>query len=220
VIAAVAIVLVIAAVAFFATRDGGSKGAASSTTTTTTRPKTTTTTEGTVTTLPSGGDGTELLTSDGGQIEVVLPTSWTDHDTKPASSGFPELKAGTDVSEFLSVSFLEPGVDIAAFPATTIDPSDLDAALDQVVAIDRGGDTLDTLCTRGTRQDFTPNGTGLAIGRFERLSGCNGGGDVIIIAATNADLSFTVLMEVHVGSPPDDAGVDAVTSSFNVVNFP
>jgi hypothetical protein len=70
------------------------------------------------------------------------------------------------------------------------------------------------------RTDFTPNGSGLSTGRFERLTGCNGGGDVIIIAATDVNLTFTALIEVHVGNPPDDSGVDAVTSSFNVVRFP
>jgi hypothetical protein len=60
----------------------------------------------------------------------------------------------------------------------------------------------------------------LAVGQFEALSACNGGGDVLIIAATDAALSFTVLIEVHVGSPPDDPGVDVVTSTFDVVQFP
>jgi hypothetical protein len=218
VIAAIAVVVVLLAIAFFATRDSGSKTAVSPTTTTT-RPKTTTTTETTITTLPSADDGTELLTNDGGQLEVNVPTSWTDHRTT-TNNGTPELQASTDIAAFQGTSFLDPGVDFAVFPASTVDPSDLDAALDRLVAIDRQGSTLDTLCTRGTREDFTPNGAGLSTARFERLTSCNGGGDVIIIAATNADLTFALLMEVHFGSPPDQAGVDAATGSFNVVRFP
>ncbi|MEY2459874.1 MAG: hypothetical protein QOG30_1704, partial [Acidimicrobiaceae bacterium] len=72
----------------------------------------------------------------------------------------------------------------------------------------------------GDRQDFTPNGAGLSTARTELLTGCGGGGDVIIIAATDTNLTFTALLEVHLGVPPDDAGVDAATSSFNVVQFP
>ena len=223
VIAAIAVVLVIAAVAFFATRGGGSNVAASTTTTTTRRATTTTTTTTTATTdttLPPSADSTQLLTNDGGQLEVNVPTSWSVHNINATSQGFPELRASPDLSEFQGTTFVQPGIDFGALPATAVDPSNLDAALDQIVTLDRGGSTLDTLCTRGVRTDFTPNGAGLSTGRFERLTTCNGGGDVIIIAATDANLTFTVLIELHVGNPPDDAGVDAVTSSFNVVQFP
>ncbi|MEY2453378.1 MAG: hypothetical protein QOD92_2952 [Acidimicrobiaceae bacterium] len=219
VVAAIAVVLVIAAIAFFATRDSGSKVVVSPTTTTT-RATTTTGPETTDTTLPPAGASTELLTNDGGQLEVNVPTSWTDRRTAANPNGTPELQASTDIAEFQGTTFLQPGIDFAVFAPDTIDPSDLDAALDRLVTLDRQGSTLDTLCTRGTRDDFTPNGTGLAAGRVESLTGCNGGGDIIIVAATNADLTFTLLMEVHFGNPPDDAGVDAVTSSFNVVKFP
>jgi hypothetical protein len=218
VVAAIVVVLVIAAIAFFATRDSGSKVAVSSTTTTT-RPRSTTT-ETTNTTLPPVGDSTVLLTNDGGQLEVNVPTTWTDRRTAANPNGTPELQASTDIAEFQGTSFLQPGIDFAVFAADTVAPSDLDAALDRLVTLDRQGSTLDTLCTRGTRQDFAPNGTGLSTGRLERLTGCNGGGDVVIIAATNADLTFTLLMEVHFGNPPDDVGVDTATSSFNVVRFP
>ena len=218
VIAAIAVVLVIAAVTFFATRGGDSKVTES--TTTTTRETTTTTTATTDTTVPPASDTIDLLTNDGEQLVVNVPTSWSDRLTGDTADGLPELQASTNLTEFVGTTFLQPGIDFVAFPASFIDPSDLSAALDQIIAIDRGGNTLDTLCVRGARTDFTPSGDSLSVGQFERLSGCNGGGDVIIIAATNADLAFTVLIEVHVGSPPDDAGVDAVTSSFDVVQFP
>jgi hypothetical protein len=217
VIAAVAVVVAIAAVAFFATRGGGSSEAAS-TTTTTTRRASTTTTSTTATTLPP--DATELVKNDGGQLEVDIPTAWSDHNLVATSQGFPELRASPNLTEFEATTYQQPGVDFAALPASTIDPSDLDAALNALMAVDRGGNTLDSFCTRGQRTEFTPNGSGLSTGLFERLTGCNGGGDVIIIAATDTNLTFTALLEVHLGVPPDDAGVDAATSSFNVVQFP
>jgi hypothetical protein len=219
--AAIALVVVIAAIAFFATRGGSDSASSSSSATTTTRRVTTTTEPATTSTTPATlGDSTELLTNDGGQLEVNVPTSWSDHDTSATSDGSPELQASTDLSEFLSTSFLDPGVDIAVFAAGTIDPNDLDAGLDRIMGIDRDGSTLDQLCTRGTRQDFTPEGTGLSTARLEVLTACNGGGDAIIVAATNIDLTFTLLMEVHTGDPADDAGVDAVMTSFGVVRFP
>lgn len=213
----VVVVAVIAALAFFLTRDSGGSKVATNTTTTTTRPRSTTTTENTT---PATGDGTQLISNDGGQLEVTVPATWSQRNPNKTADGFPELVASTNLNEFLSTTFKEPGVDFVAFPAATIDPSDLDAALDKVVSLDRTGKNLGTLCTRGTRTDFTPNGTGLTNGRQEVLTGCGGGGDVIIMAATNADLTFTALVEVHVGNPPDQAGADGVTSSFDVVQFP
>jgi hypothetical protein len=216
VIAAIAVVVVIAAVAFFATRGGSD--AAAPTTTTTTRRASTTTTSTTETTLPP--DQTEVVNNDGGQLEVDIPTAWSDHNLVATSQGFPELRASPNLTEFEATTYQQPGVDFAALPASTLDPSDLDAALNALMAVDRGGNTLDSFCTRGTRTEFTPNGSGLTTGLFERLTGCNGGGDVIIIAATDTNLTFTALLEVHVGVPPDDAGVDSATASFNVLQFP
>jgi hypothetical protein len=221
VVAAIALVVVIAAVAFFATRGGGSSAASSSssaTTTTTRRGSTTTTT--TDTTPPTLGASTELLTNDGGQLEVNVPTSWSDRQTTTTNDGFPSILASTDLTDFTSGSFLQPGLEFIAVPPTTVDPSNLDAALDLIMGVDHGGSTLDAACTRGSRSDFAPDGSGLSAGRFERLTACNGGGDVVIVAATDANLTFAVLMEIHFGNPPDDAGVDAVTTSFNVVQFP
>lgn len=221
--AIVAGVVVIAAIAFFATRDSGSNvSSSSSSATSTTRRATTTTTPATTdTTLPPAGSSTELITNDGGQIEVNVPTTWADRNPEPTTSGAPSLLASPDLAEFTSgTTYLQPGIELVAFDPSVLDPSNLDAALDAIVTLDRTGGTLETVCTRGTREDFTPDGANLAVGRFERLTGCAGGGDVIIAAASNADLTFTLLLEVHVGSPPDDAGVDAAMLSFNVVRFP
>jgi len=217
----VAALVVMAAIGFFATRDsGGSKaapGSSSSSTTTTRRNNTTSTTTDTA---PASGDGTELITNDGGQLEVTVPVAWSQRNPAKTADGFPELVASTNLTEFLSTTFAQPGVDFVAFPAATIDPSDLDAALDKIIALDRNGQNLDALCTRGERTDVTPQVAGLDNARQEVLSACGGGGDVIIMAATNADLTFTALIEVHVGKPPDQAGADGVVGSFNVVKFP
>jgi hypothetical protein len=101
-----------------------------------------------------------------------------------------------------------------------LSPANLDAALDAILNLDRTGGTLASACTRGTRSDLAPNGANLSAARLEQLGACGGGGDVIITAATNAAQSFVLLIEVHIGNPPDDLGVDDVMRSFNVVKFP
>jgi serine/threonine protein kinase len=214
-IAAAAIVIIALGI-FIATRGDDSDEAAPTTTTTTTTKDSTTTTS---TTEPQS-DTTEALTSDGGQLTLAVPETWSDHSTVSTPDGVPELQASTDLTEFAGTTFREHGVDFAVFPTDSVDPSDLNTALDQIMGISRNGTTIDALCTRGTRTSFTPNSSRLSAGLFEELTNCNGGGNVIIIAATDASLSFTALLEVHVGAPPDDAGVDVVTSSFDVVQFP
>ena len=215
-------VLAIALLAFLLTRGGDDdkKSAATTTTTTTAKSTTTTTTSTTTTTTTTPPDDAALLTNDGGQIEADVPTSWSDHDTAPTSSGAPSLRASTSLAEATAGTYKEPAVELVAFDPTVIDPNNLDGALDAIVDLDRTGGTLATVCTRGERTDFTPLGEDLDTGRLERLTACNGGGDVIIAAATDAAKTFTLLVEVHVGDPPDDAGVDVVMSSFNVVKFP
>ena len=203
-------------------RGGGSNVVApsSSSGTTTTRRATTTTTSTTDTTLPADGSGTALATNDGGQIEVNAPTTWVDHDGTPTSAGAPHLQISTDLAEFSAGTYLQPGIELVVLGPDVIDPTNPDAALDAILNVDRTGGTLASICGRGTRTDFTPNGAGLAAARLERLTACGGGGEVIIAEATDTDQTFTILLEVHVGNPPDDAGVDDVMKSFNVVKFP
>jgi len=212
-------VLAIALLAFLLTRGGDDNKTAATTTTTTTKPKTTTSTTSTTTTT-TATDDVELLTSAGGQIEAQVPARWSDHDTSSTSTGAPSLRASTSLAEATAGTYLQPAVELVAFDPTVIDPNNLDGALDAIVNLDRTGGPLATVCTRGDRTDFTPDGANLDAARLERLTACGGGGDVIIAAATDVDRTFTLLVEVHVGEPPDDAGVDAVMSSFNVVKFP
>jgi serine/threonine protein kinase len=226
--AIVAVVVLIAAIAFFATRGGDDKKVASSTSSSSSTRSSSSRSSSSSTSDSFSSDsfstdvggGTVLRTNTGGQLEVTAPTEWSDVDPAPTSDGAPSLRVATDLTENVAGTYLEPGIEIVAFDPATIDPSNLDAALDLVINVDRTGGTLGTVCTRGERTDFTPDGANLATARLERLSSCNGGGDVIIAAATDVDQTFTLLLEVHVGNPPDDAGVDAVMTSFNVVSFP
>ena len=213
--------VIVALIAFFATRGGDDKKNEAATTTTTTKPATTTTEPSTTTTATTTPpNGTVPLVNDGGQLEVNAPVAWSDVDTAPTSSGAPSLRASTSLTEFNAGTYNQPGIEFVAFDPTVIDPTDLDGALDAILNVERTGGTLGAVCTRGTRNDFPPDGANLDVARLERLSACGGGGDVIIAAATDVDETFTVLVEVHVGNPSDDAGVDEVMQSFNVTRFP
>jgi len=214
-------VVILALVAFFATRGGDSKKnatASSSSVTSTTRKTTTTTTTNSTETTPPGG--TDVVTNDGGQLELEAPTEWSDHNGKAADNGAPELQVSTNLVEFNAGTYRDPGADVAVFAASVLDPSKLDGALDAIGGLDRAGGKIDDVCTHGDRQDFTPGGANLSEGRTERLTGCNGGGDVILIAATNADHTFTVVAEIHLGDPADEQGASTVFDSINVVKFP
>jgi hypothetical protein len=221
----VAAVVIVALIAFLATRGGESKkvgaSASSSSSGTTTRPTNTTATTGTTdTTLGASGAGTALLTNNGGQLEVNAPTAWSDVDGTATSGGAPHLQLSTNLAEFTAGTYNSPGIELVALDPSALSPANLDAALDAVLNLDRTGGTLASACTRGTRTDFVPDGANLSSARLERLSTCGGGGDVIITAATDTGQSFLLLIEVHVGNPPDDLGVDDVMTSFNVVKFP
>lgn len=217
--AVAAAVVLIAAIAFFATRGGDDEAAPTTTSSSSSRSRSSSSSESSDP-PPSTGGSAVLLASDGGQLEVNAPTDWDDVNGSDTENGSPNLRASTDLDEMVAGTYLEPGIDFAAFDSSFLDPANFDAAIDLLLTTDRAGGSLATVCTRGARTDFTPDGDGLAAGRFERLSACNGGGDVIVAAATDFDGTFTLLLEVHVGSPADDEGVDTVMSSFNVVFFP
>ena len=170
-------------------------------------------------TLPPAS-GAERIRNAGGQIEVDVPTTWTDRDPAVSSTGAPRLRASTTLAEFTAGTYRQPGVELVAVDDTVFDPNDLDAALDSLVTADRPGGPLGTVCTRGERTDLAPDGPDLDLARVERLRACNGGGDVLLTAATDPGQTFTLLVELHVGIPPDNAGVDDVVSSFDVVSFP
>ena len=177
---------------------------------------TTTTTEPPVTdSVPAGVP----LTSDGGQIAVTVPSTWSDTNTKSGQNGVPTLQASTSLTEFFAGTYLDPGIDSAAFSPAQLDPSNLDAAVDAILSFDRTGGTLGTACTRGTREDFTTTASGLTA-RRELLTACNGGGDVLVFAATNATKDFVLGVEIHFGNPPDDPGAQQAFDTVDVVKFP
>jgi len=213
--------IVIAAIVFFATRGSDSKNASSSsdTTTTTVRRTTTSTTSTTTTSTPASSDDV-VLVNDGGQLTVTVPSTWSDTSTVTSSStGLPDLQASTNLTEFFAGTYKEPGIQLVAFKPTDLDPNNLDGDLDLFLNGDRPGGTMATVCTRGTRQDAVTTAGGFTT-RLEILTACNGGGDIMLVAATNATHDFVMGAEVHFGSPPDDPGTQLALKTMNVVKFP
>ena len=79
---------------------------------------------------------------------------------------------------------------------------------------------MTTACTQDARRTSLTTASGLTA-RRELLTGCNGGGDVLVFAATNAGVgSFVLGVEIHFGLPPDDAGAQQALDTVDVLKFP
>jgi hypothetical protein len=230
----VAAVVIILAIAFFATRGGGSKNAVASETSSSTSRRSTSKSSSTTDTsdstdqsdlsdssdLTDGSSGTTDLINDGSQLAVSVPDTWSDSNTVTSTANnVPTIQASTSLTEFFGGTYLDPGIDSAVFSPTQLDPTNLDADVDAILNFSRTGGVLGTVCTRGTRADFVTTAGGLTA-RQELLTACNGGGDVLVFAATNATNSFVLGVEIHLGSPPDDAGQQLATDTVNVLKFP
>ena len=63
-------------------------------------------------------------------------------------------------------------------------------------------------------------GTLLTEHQRELLTACNGGGDVLVLAATNATKDFVLGVEIHFGLPPDDAGAQQALDTVDILKFP
>jgi hypothetical protein len=232
---AVAAVVIIGAVIFFATRDSGSnknnvaatessdrkesdKSTDKSTDSTDSTDESSDSTDSTD--FTDIGADTVALVNDGGQLTVTVPSTWSSTNTAQLPNGVPTLQASTDLTEFFAGTYLEPGIDSAAFSPAQFDPNNLDAALDAIETFDRTGGSLAAACTPGVREDFVTLASGLTA-RRELLTACNGGGDVLVLTATNAGIgSFVLGVEIHFGNPPDDPGAQQALDTVDVLKFP
>jgi serine/threonine protein kinase len=226
---AVAAAVIIAAIAFFVTRDSGSSNAASSDSSSTSDKSTKSTKSSESTDETDSTDFSDFtdasaaqtdLANDGGQLAVSVPSTWLQTNTATApENNVPTIQAATDLTEFFAGTYLQPGIDTAVFAPTLLDPSNLDAAADAILGFSRTGGPLSTACTRGTREDFQTLAGGLTA-RRELLTACNGGGNVLVLAATDANKDFVLGVEIHFGVPPDDAGAQLALDTVNVLKFP
>ncbi len=224
-------VVLIAAVAFFATRGSGSNKTSSSSSSSTSSHKSSksTASSDSTDTDSTDTDSTDFsdssaqqtdLVNDGGQLAVSVPPTWTQTNTATdATNKVPTIHASPNLTEFFAGTYQQPGIDTAVFAPTALDPSNLDAAADAILGSTRTGGPLSTVCTRGTREDFVTLAGGLTA-RRELLTACNGGGNVLVMAATDANKDFVLGVEIHFGVPPDAAGTQLALDTVDVLKFP
>ena len=141
-----------------------------------------------------------------------------EHDDRRDEQG-PQIQASPNLTEFFAGTYQQPGIDTAVFAPTVLDPSNLDTAADAILGFTRTGGPLSTVCTRGTREDFVTLAGGLTA-RRELLTVCNGGGNVLVMAATDANKDFVLGVEIHFGVPPDATGTQLALDTVDVLEFP
>ena len=221
---------------FLLTRGGSDKknvSAGSSTTTTAKRRATTTTSSASaVTDFAPAGFVTVNESFDHGDVEVFVPTDWTDVFPVQLNNGEPRLRVAPSVDEFIDGTFTHPGVQIDVFGVETNglnNPDNLDALLDNFMSQSpqtdgvAGGPAADvcTIAARGNYPaDLGTTSDGAFSGRFQRLTGCRGAGSLVVVFATPADKSFILQMVMQTVTPDDDAAVPVVVGSVLVGNFP
>lgn len=237
-IAAVAVVVIVAAILL--TRGGDNKknvaatsSSSNSAATTTTRRSTTTTTDTTgssATDFAPPGFVTVNHSFDHGDVELFVPSDWTDSEPVQLQNGEPRLRAAPDVAQFIDGTFTHPGVQLDAFSvaANGVQTLDFDALLENFKhqpASNEGwpGGPLADVCTSAGRGNFPADlGTtsdGGFSGRFERFTSCGGAGSVVVVFAAPADQAFVVQMVVQTVTPADDAALPTITGSAIVVNL-
>ncbi len=236
-----AVVVLIAA--FLLTRGGDDKKAADAKVTTTTSRR------GTTTTKPSSDSGSNsgsasnsdlapagFITANEsfqhGEVEVFVPSDWTDSFPVQLDNGEPRLRVAPDANAFVDGTFTSPGVQIDAFGVDTNGlngASDFDALLDNFLvqppeADGVAGGPAASSCTTSTHANYPADlGTtsdGGFVGRFEKLTGCKGAGSIFVIFAGPADNSFILQVVIQTVTPDDEAAVPTIAGSILVANFP
>jgi serine/threonine protein kinase len=232
----VALVVVLIA-AVLLTRGGGDKknASANAATTTTARRRATTTSSsasGTATDVVPAGFAVANESFDHGQVEVFVPSDWTDVFPVQLDNGEPRLRVAPSVDQFIDGTFSHPGVQIDVFGVEANglnNPDNLDALLDNFITQPpesdgvAGGPAVD-VCTVQERgnypADLATTSDGGFSGRFQRLTGCRGAGSLLIVFATPADKSFIVQIVMQTVTPDDEAAVQVVVGSVLVGSFP
>jgi hypothetical protein len=154
-----------------------------------------------------------------GVLTVSVPSAWSDVDGRTADLG-PAVAASTDLDRLRAFDYTVPGLVYAAIEADAhpeIDPDDPDAVLDELLDDQRSTGRLVDVCESDGRADYRDT---LYTGRIERLTGCNGEGDVIIIVAAPVSRAYAVIVEVHLPAGDDTGVLERIQETFVVSGFP
>lgn len=143
-----------------------------------------------------------------GLLTVELPASWADIDDRRviASDGTlrPGIWASTDLEGFRN-NFATPGVIIEAYPYSP----------DLRPAANERFDFIPQACTDGGE---TPYSDGVFTGFLHTWNYCDGGNTRnFVLTASPATMDMTILIYAQTVTPEDEAFVNRILETFNVV---
>lgn len=143
----------------------------------------------------------EQVVDDTGSILVEVPSEWTDRVTAPyGEDGLPYIAAAADVPAFEN-TWHEPGLIYMGVETT----EDLEGLIDSMEFADN--------CTDDGLSDYSD---GLYTGYYHQYSNCDGSGNQIVaLAATPNDGSFTALLIVQIIHDRDVLALDQAFATFN-----
>ena len=142
----------------------------------------------------------ETVVDDTNQIQVALPTAWTERNTAPSDKDgvqVPYIAASTSLDGFIN-GFTAPGLLFAKLPAT----ADLNAELAQYGFPDD--------CTDGGITDYSDP---VFTGKYQVWQDCAGTtNDVVTLVAVPADSSYLAVIQAQIAT---DADLDALQHAFD-----
>ena len=142
----------------------------------------------------------ETVVDDTNQIQVAVPTAWTDRTTAPSDTDgvqVPYIAASTSLDGFIN-GFTAPGLLFAKLPAT----ADLDAELATYGFPDD--------CINGGITDYSDP---VFTGKYQVWQDCAGTtNDVVTLVAVPADASYLAVIQAQIAT---DADLDALQHAFD-----
>ncbi|USQ81159.1 S1C family serine protease [Ornithinimicrobium faecis] len=143
----------------------------------------------------------ESVVDDTESILVEVPAEWTDRVTSPyGEAGLPYIAAAADVDAFEN-TWSEPGLIYMGVDTT----DDLVGLIDSMEFADG--------CTDDGLSDYSD---GLYTGHYHQYSDCGGSGNqIVVLAATPNDASFTALLIVQMIHDRDVLALDQAFATFN-----
>lgn len=167
-------------------------------------PTTLVATSPTSTASPVTPDVFVVIADDTGLLNVEVPATWTDVDTRPIAaddgSVRPSITAAPNWDDFVS-RFDAPGLIYSAFPFTA-DPESIFTRF-----------AFDGYCRDGGR---TPYSDGAFVGEEQAWTACDGTvAELRVVVADPPDNSFTALIVVQIPTPADLPTYDHILQTFN-----
>ena len=167
-----------------------------------------------------------------GEVEVFVPSDWTDSFPVQLDNGEPRLRVAPDANAFVDGTFTQSRRADRRVRCRR-------ERAQRCVRFRRAARQLPRAAARGRRRrgrascdsctpsahasypaDLGTTSDGGFIGRFEKLTGCKGAGSIFVIFAGPADNSFILQVVIQTVTPDDEAAVPTIAGSILVADFP